>query len=95
MQSFRVLEVLRLPARLTVEEVSVLLGFHVDSVNFLVDEGMLEVLGEKEGVQRMFAASYVDSLRRDIKWLAKATNRVRLHHRARNAAQKAKKAGAK
>jgi hypothetical protein len=91
----RVLEVLRLPARLSVEEVAILLGFHVDSVNFLVDEGLLEVLGEKDGVQRVFAASYIDGLRRDVKWLIKATNRVRQHHRERNAARKAGKAGAK
>jgi len=35
-----VLQVLRLPARLTVEEVGVLLGFHPDSIRYLVEAGL-------------------------------------------------------
>jgi hypothetical protein len=35
-----VLQVLRLPARLTVEEVGVLGGFHPDSIRYLVEAGL-------------------------------------------------------
>jgi hypothetical protein len=40
-----VLQVLRLPARLTVEAVGVMLGFYPDSIRHLVEAGLLEGLG--------------------------------------------------
>jgi hypothetical protein len=88
MENARVLQVLRLPARLTLEETGVLLGFHPDSIYFLVDSGILRPLGETERVQLMFASIYVRRLCSDEKWLAKATSAVRQHHRIRNAAQR-------
>jgi len=88
MENARVLQVLRLPARLTIEEAGVLLGFHPDSIYFLVDSGILRPLGETEHVQLMFATIYVRRLCSDEKWLAKATSAVRQHHRTRNAAQR-------
>ena len=88
MENARVLQVLRLPARLTLEEPGSLLGFHPDSIYFWVDSGILKPLGETERVQLMFATVYVRRLCSDEKWLAKATSAVRQHHRNRNAAQK-------
>ncbi len=91
MQPKEVLYVRRLPARLSVQDVAAFLGFHQDSINYLVDNGLLPTLGGSEGVQRVFAATEIDSICRDTKWLTKATNRVREHHKARNAAQKARR----
>ena len=81
----------RLPARLTVEQVAVLLGFHPDGIDHLVDIGLLEMLGgSSRGVQRLFATVYVEQLGQDVKWLAKATIKIRQFHQQRNIARKAK-----
>ena len=86
-----VLQVLRLPARLTVEEAGVLLGFHPDSIRYLVEAGLLKGLGATQGVQLVFATLYIRRLGNDEKWLAGATNAVRKHHQDRNAAQKSRR----
>jgi len=44
METKQVLTALRLPARLTVEEAAVLLGFHPDAISVLVKAKMLEPL---------------------------------------------------
>ena len=88
------MQLLRLPARLTVEQTGALLGFHPDAVVFLAKRGLLRALGEGNDVQLMFAAIHIRRLCSDEKWLAKATNAVRAHHRARNAAQKSRRLGA-
>jgi hypothetical protein len=88
----RVLQLLRLPARLTVEETGTLLGFHPDSVRFLVKAGLLKALGENEDVQLICATIHIRKLCADEKWLTKATNAVRLHHKARNSAQRDRRA---
>ena len=88
------LQVLRLPARLTVEEVGVLLGFHPDSIRYLVEAGLLKGLGELQGVQMMFATVYVRRLGNDEKWLAGATNAVHKNHREKNTAQKSRRSAA-
>jgi hypothetical protein len=87
----RVLQSLRLPARLTVDEAGALLGFHPDSIRFLVKVGLLNPLGETEEVQVFFATLYIRRLCNDEKWLVKATNAVRAQNRARNAAQKSRR----
>jgi hypothetical protein len=89
-----VLQVLRLPARLTVEEAGVLLGFHRDSIYYLAKKGMLRALGEVDDVQMFFAAVHIRRLCSDEKWLARATDAVRAHNRAKNAAQKSRHLGA-
>ncbi len=89
-----VLQLLRLPARLSVEEAGVLLGFHPDSVRFLIKAGLLKALGAGQDVQILFATVYIRRLCSDERWLAKATNAVRARHRARNAAQKSRRLGA-
>jgi len=89
--NIRVLQILRLPARLTVEETGAFLGFHSDSIRYLVEAGLLKGLGEIRGVQMMFATVYLRRLGNDEKWLTRATNAVRKHHRNRNAAQKSRR----
>ena len=82
---------LRLPARLTEDECGKLLGIHPDGIEYLVDIGMLDALGgAPRGVQRMFAAVYIEALGRDLKWLAKATVKIRQNNQQRNADRKHK-----
>ena len=88
MQAQHVLQLLRLPARLTAEQAGALLGFHPDSIAFLTKTGLIKALGQTEDVQLMFAAVHIRQLCYDEKWLTKATNAVRLHHKQRNMAQK-------
>ena len=86
----RVLYVLRLPARLTAEEVGVLLGFHVDAVNHFVEIGLLKPLANKTTGKRMFDAMHIDGLRHTRRWLDKATGAEAKRVGNKNAAQKAK-----
>jgi hypothetical protein len=75
----RVLQSLRLPARLAVEETGALLGFHPDSVRILVKAGPLRTLGGSGDVQMFFATLQSRRLCNDEKWLAKATDAVRAY----------------
>ncbi len=91
MESLRVLQLPRLPARLTVEQAGALLGFHPDAVYFLAKKGLLKPLGAGTDVQLVFATVCIRRLWRDERWLANATNAVRAHHRVKNAAQKSRR----
>jgi len=83
----------RLPARLTVNQTALMLGFHPDAIDFLVDIGLIDALGgAPRGVQRMFASVYVEQLGQDIKWLGKATLKLRQFHQQRNLERKTKHA---
>ena len=88
----RLLSVLRLPARLTLDEAGYLLGFHPEGISFLVSAKILEPLGDPpEGAPLWFAAAQIMQLRTDQKWLSKATKAVRLHIREKNEKAKAKR----
>ena len=87
----RVLYVLRLPARLTAEEVGVLLGFHVDAINKFVQFGLLRPLADKTTGKRMFDAEEIDRLRHTRRWLDKATGAEGKRVDDKNTAQKARK----
>jgi len=79
----------RLPARLTLDQTAVILGIHPDGIDHLVDIGLLDALGgAPRGAQRLFAAVYIEQLGRDIKWLAKATVKIRQFNQQRNLARK-------
>jgi hypothetical protein len=79
----------RLPARLSVEQAAAILGFPPDGILYLVEIGLIEALGGAPcGVQRLFAAVYIEQLGRDVKWLAKATVKIRTFHQQRNFARK-------
>jgi len=89
MEPKQILHVLRLPARLTVDEAAVLLGFHEEAISVLMKAKMMEPLGgHAPGVQRMFAAVEIQRLHNDVKWLSKATRVLREHFRLRNNKQK-------
>lgn len=92
MEDNEVFMVRRLPARLSIEQTGKLLRFHPDALDYLVDIGLLEVLGGiAPGAPKFFAAAYILQLCSDLKWLGKATQKVRQHIQKKNANQKAAK----
>jgi len=69
-----------------------MLGFNSDAIDYLVDIGLIDALGgAPRGVQRVFASVYIEQLGHDIKWLAKATVKIRQYHQQRNIARKIKR----
>jgi len=75
-----ILNLSRLPARLSAEEVGHVLGFQVHDVPVLVGAGLLKPLGKpaQNGV-KYFATTTVEVLGRDEKWLGRATEALRQH----------------
>jgi hypothetical protein len=75
----------RLPARLTVDETSWLLGFSPRDVSVLVAVKLLKPLGHPAlNGQKYFAACELERLRNDADWLAKASDSLVRHWRKRN-----------
>lgn len=63
------------PARLRVEEAALLLGFSVHEIPILAAHGLIKPLGHPPltGV-KYFASVVLEELRKDEKWLAKASD---------------------
>jgi hypothetical protein len=91
MERERILFALRLPAVLRVCLVAVLLGFTDDAIYFFVDVGLLKPIGAAERVELLFDSAYINSLRSDSKWKAKAVSAWRAHVKERNEKAKRKK----
>ena len=74
------------PARLTVEQAAWLLGCQPHDVPILVANRLLRPLGNPppNGI-KFFATSDLLELAKDRSWLAKLTNTVNQHWRAKNA----------
>ena len=74
-----------MPARLKVEEAAWYLGFGPHEITMLMAEGLLKPLGRPPttGV-KYFSAVALEELRRDQKWLARASDCVVLYWRLRN-----------
>jgi len=74
-----------LPARLKVEEVALYLGFAPHEITILMAEGLLKPLGRPPatGVKH-FSAVALEELRRDQKWLARASDCVVQYWKSRN-----------
>jgi hypothetical protein len=87
----RILFALRLPAVLRVCLVAVLLGFCDDAIYFFVEKGLLKPIGASEKVELLFDSAYINGLRHDPKWKAKAVNAWRAHTKERNEKAKAKR----
>jgi hypothetical protein len=73
------------PARLKVEEVAWYLGFAAHEITILMSEGLLKPLGHPPmtGV-KYFATSGLEELRRDTKWLARASDCIVQYWKVRN-----------
>lgn len=74
-QQEQLLNLHRLPARLRVEDAALLLGFSVHEIPILVSHGLIKPLGHPPvtGV-KYFSVATLDELRKDEKWLAKASD---------------------
>ena len=74
-----------LPARLKVEEVGWYLGFAPHEITILMAEGLLKPLGRPPttGVKH-FSAVALEELRRDQKWLARASDCIVQYWKSRN-----------
>jgi|SRR5436309_15568000 len=77
------------PARLTANEAAWYLGFKRHEIPMLVGAGLLIPLGRPaRNRAKFFAAETLQQLRRDEKWLARATDAIALYWRRRNARKK-------
>src|SRR5512137_1206303 len=75
----------RLPARLTVTQTALLLGFLSIEVPVLVRAGLLKYLGRPApNAHKYFSAVEIESLARDRDWLDKATRVLGRHAREKN-----------
>jgi hypothetical protein len=78
----------RLPARLSVQEAAILLGFNDHDVRLLVAADLLKPLGDPaKNSPKFFAAVDVVEKAADPGWLSKATKIVARHWKQRNAAR--------
>jgi hypothetical protein len=89
--AFRLLTARRLPARLTVEEAAVLLGFRDHDLPVLLAAKLLRPLGQPAANSiRYFALAEVQERAADPAWLGRATQTVYRHWQGKNARKKAK-----
>lgn len=80
-----VLNMIRLPARLNVEQVAAVLGFTVLEIPILMQAKMLKPLGDPPpNGHKFFAAQEISKLADDPEWLGKASKAVNRHWRAKN-----------
>jgi hypothetical protein len=79
-----------LPARVRVEEAALLLGFSVHEIPVLMANGLIKPLGHPPltGV-KFFSVVGLEELRRDERWLAKASDCIVEYWRNRNDKKKA------
>jgi len=79
------LQTRRLPARLTVPQVAVILGFQPCDIPVLVSKKLLRLLGKPApNSVKYFATRDVEQLAGDSAWLSKATQIMSEHWQARN-----------
>ncbi len=82
------LQLQRLPARLTVDETSWFLGFKPGDISTLVAAKLLKPLGHPPtNGQKYFAACEMERLRNDADWLARASDTLVRYWRKRNSAK--------
>jgi len=74
------------PARLNATQAAWYLGFEVHEITMLVGEGLLKPLGHPaRNAAKFFATETLDQLRRDEKWLTRATDAIADYWRQHNA----------
>lgn len=82
----RILNAMRLPARLSAEEAAVLLGYEPHDIPTLVARGLLKPLGSPtRNSTKRFAASEIAAKHNDVKWLSRAEVVVSEKWKAKNA----------
>ena len=81
----KVLQVRRLPARLTAQQAAVLLGFEPVCIPILTAKKLLRPLGRPApNAIRYYASKEVEQLSADANWLGKATQTIAEHWQTRN-----------
>jgi hypothetical protein len=85
-----------LPARVRVEEAALLLGFSVHEIPILMANGLMKPLGHPPltGV-KFFSVATLEELRRDEKWLARASDCIVAYWRGRNEKKNVARSGRK
>jgi hypothetical protein len=74
------------PARLNATQTAWFLGFETHEIPMLVAAGLLKPLGHpSRNSTKYFATEILEQLRRDEKWLARASDAIRNYWRDRNA----------
>lgn len=87
--AFRLLNVRRLPGRLTAEETAVLLGFRDHDIPVLLAAKLLKPLGQPAANSvRFFASADVQARAADPAWLARSTQTLYRHWQGKNARKK-------
>jgi hypothetical protein len=88
-QQQTILNVYRLPARLTVDQVAALLGCQPHDVPILVNSKLLTPLGKPppNGI-KFFPTALLEELQKDLKWLDAATRAVNSYWRGQNLRKK-------
>ena len=77
------------PARLDADQTAWFLGFDPHEIPMLVSAGLLKPLGHPaRNSKKFFATEILDQLRRDEKWLARASDAIGSYWRKRNARKK-------
>jgi len=78
------------PARMRVEEVAWYLGFATYEITILMAEGLLKPLGRPPATGvKYFSTAALEEMRRDQKWLARASDCVVQYWKGRNEMKKA------
>lgn len=79
------------PARLGINETAWLLGFNEHDIAVLVSAGLLKPLGRPPSTgSKFFATVELQTLRNDTRWLAKASDAIVNHWRAKNSGRRNK-----
>ncbi len=74
------------PARLDATQTAWFLGFNPHEVPLLITAGLLKPLGHPaRNSTKFFATEILEQLRRDEKWLARASDAISAYWRKRNA----------
>jgi hypothetical protein len=74
-----------LPARLSAEQAALVLGFQAHELTVLIAAGLLRPLGRPAAnAPKFFATVELEGVRRDTKWLSKATDAVQNRWRRKN-----------
>jgi hypothetical protein len=73
------------PARLKAEEAGWLLGFLPHEITILMSEGLLKPLGRPpQNGPKYFSTATLEELRRDPKWLSRASDSIVQYWKVRN-----------
>ena len=81
------LTLLNLPAVLSAEEASWLLGFRPHEIKILTRKGHLKCLGKPRRGSKRYATSYLLELKSDVAWLSRGTDVLAQHWRINNEAK--------